>query len=97
MAFIQIIEFDTSEREEIEGLVDEWERATEGKRTTQRRILCQDRDDPGRYVNIVFFDSFESAMKNSALPETDLLAKKIQVLCGGPPGFRNLDVVEDQG
>ena len=56
----------------------------------------QDRDKPGRYFNIVFFDSYEEAMENSALPETDRLSKKLMGFANGPPTFYNLDVVDDQ-
>ncbi len=76
MAFVQIIEYRTSKPDEMQAVEDEWVEATEGKRTVRRRVLCQDRDNDGRYFNIVFFDSYEEAMENSAMPETDRLAKK---------------------
>ena len=62
----------------------------------RRRVLCQDRDDPRRYVNIVFFDSYESAMQNSALPETERLSTDMVAHLDGPPAFMNLDVIEDR-
>ena len=92
MAFVQVIEFRSSRIDEMEGVVAEWEKATEGKRTARRRILCQDRDNPGRYFNIVFFDSYEAAMENSSLPETDALSKAMMVFAEAPPIFYNLDV-----
>jgi len=92
MAFVQVIEFRSSRIDEMEGVVDEWEKATEGKRTARRRILCQDRDNPGRYFNIVFFDSYEAAMENSALPETDALSKTMMAFAEAPPIFYNVDV-----
>ena len=55
-----------------------------------------DRDNPGRYSIIVFFDSYEDAMKNSALPETDALAEKTAALADGPPTFVNLDIIEER-
>ena len=96
MAFVQIIEFRSSKFDEMVKLEDQWEKATEGKRTAGRRVLCEDHDDPGRYFNIVFFDSHESAMKNSALPETDEFSGKMMALADGPPTFYNLDVVDDR-
>jgi hypothetical protein len=45
---------------------------------------------------LVFFDSYEAAMKNSALPETDALSKKFMGLADGAPSFHNLDVVDDR-
>jgi len=39
-------------------------------RTVRRELLARDHSDPGRYFAIAFFDSYESAMENSDLPET---------------------------
>ena len=96
MAFVQIIEFSTSKTEQLQQLAEEWEKATEGRRTVTRRTLCRDRDDPDRYFNIVFFDSYESAMANSALPETDAFSKRLLELVDAAPTFSNLDVVDDR-
>jgi hypothetical protein len=96
MAFVQIIEFRTSQSEEMQKVADEWEKATEGKRLARRRVLCEDRDQPGRYLNIVFFNSYEDAMQNSSLPETDEFSTKMMGFAEGPPTFYNLDVVEDR-
>jgi quinol monooxygenase YgiN len=95
-SFIQIMQLKTSKVDEIRAAVDEWEKATEGKRTVERSIVCQDRDNPGRYSVIVFFDSYEDAMKNSALPETDALSKKVTALSDGPPTFVNLEIIEER-
>ena len=96
MAFIQVMEFRTSRVAEIEAAADEWEKATEGKRTVRQRVLCQDRDDPKHYFNLVFFDSYEAAMENSALPETDALSKELRGLVEGVPAFHNLEVVDER-
>ena len=95
-SFVQIIQLQTSKVDEIRAAADEWDKATEGKRTVQRSVVCQDRDEPGRHFVIVFFDSYEDAMRNSALPETDAFAKKTMALSGSPPVFYNLDVVEER-
>ena len=95
MAFIQIIEYHTSKPDEVRALGDEWEAAASTGRTATRRVLCQDRDDPSRYLNIVWFDSYESAMANSALPATQEFSGRMMGLADGPPTFFNLDVVED--
>ena len=94
--FVQIMDMRTDNIDAVRRVDDEWERATEGKNTVRRRILCQDRDDPSRYLNIVFFDSYESAMQNSALPETDRLSTTLDAALDGPPIFVNLDVLEDE-
>jgi hypothetical protein len=67
-----------------------------GKRKAGRRVLCQDRDNPGRHFNVVFFDPYEAAMENSSLPETDSFSKKMMSSADGAPTFYNLDVVEDR-
>ena len=51
---------------------------------------------PDRYFNIVFFNSYEEAMQNSSLPETDTFSKKMMGLADGPPTFYNLDVEDDR-
>ena len=65
MAFVQLIDFKASDIDALRKAGEEWERATEGKRTARRRLICRDRSEPGRYVMMVFFDSYESAMVNS--------------------------------
>lgn len=96
MAFVQIIEWRTKKIDEMRAVGEEWERATEGKRKAGRRIICEDRDQRGRYLTIVFFDSYEEAMENSSLPETEALSKRMMGLAEGPPTFYNLDVVDDR-
>ena len=95
MGFVQIIEYRTSKLDEMRKVGDEWEQKAAGQSKARRRVLCEDRDNAGQYVNIVFFDSFESAMENSQNPVTQEFAQKMMALADGPPTFRNLDVVED--
>lgn len=96
MGFVQIIEFRTSKADEMKALGDEWEKAAQGDSTARRRVLCQDRDNPGRYFNLVFFDSYDDAMKNSELPVTGEFAARMSQLVDGDMSFVNLDVVEDR-
>lgn len=96
MGFAQVIEFRTSRIDEMRAVADEWEKATEGKRKTLRRVICQDRDNQGRYFIIAFFDSYDTAMENSALPETDAFSKKMMSFADGAPKFLNLDVIDDR-
>ena len=58
--------------------------------------MAADRNQPGRYFAIVFFDSYESAMENSNLPETQAAAAKYMELSDGQPVFYDLDVIEDR-
>lgn len=97
MGFVQIIEFRTSKIEEMMELgrsSDPWDSSDN---TARRGVVCQDRDDPGRYFNIVFFDSYEDAMKNSNRPEIHEMSEKMGALGDGPPTFYNLDVIEEFG
>ncbi|HEX2699396.1 MAG TPA: hypothetical protein VHM89_04230 [Acidimicrobiales bacterium] len=94
MAFVQMIEFNTTRSDEISALIDDYRQNTEGVRSAGRAVVCTDRDQPNRYITIVEFDSYEDAMRNSELPETTAMAAKMAELCDGPPTFRNLDVVQ---
>ncbi|KRC66287.1 hypothetical protein ASE12_16905 [Aeromicrobium sp. Root236] len=96
MAFIQIIEGRTSHFDEMKALTEEFEGQDLGGHTLRRSIRTRDRDDPSRFMVIVFFDSYESAMENSNLPETNEFSQKMMALVDGPPTFHNLDVVEDK-
>jgi quinol monooxygenase YgiN len=96
MAFIQIIESRTKKFDEVQALSEEFFKATEGRRTLQRSIITRDHNDPDRYLIIAFFDSYESAMENSNLPETAAFAEKQMALLEGPPTFFDLDVIEER-
>lgn len=89
--FVQIIEFKTSRYDEVRALVDE---RRERPGLAVRGQIAQDRDRPGTYINIVEFESFESAMENSNSPETQEFATRMAELCDGPAKFYNLDLLE---
>lgn len=95
MSFVQIIDMRTKNVDEIQNLEREWEKATEGKRTLRRSIIGRDRNDPDHYLVLAFFDSYESAMTNSNLPETTEFGRKQSALLDGPMQFTDLDVIED--
>ena len=95
MAFVQLVEMRTKNVDEIMKLDQQWEQATEGKRTLRRSIVGRDRNDPERYVIIAFFDDYESAMKNSNLPETQEFAAKQSALADTVQ-FIDLDVIDDR-
>ena len=96
MSFVQIIEYRTSDPDGMRAADEEWRTASEGKRTARRAITTRDRNDPNRYLTIVFFDSYESAMENSNLPETAKAAAAFQQHSDGPPTFHDLDVIDDE-
>jgi hypothetical protein len=95
MAFVQVIEFRTNDIEEARQIDEQWRRATDGKRTARRQLVTRDRSDRGRYFVMIFFDSYESAMENSSLPETGAAAEKYMKISAGPPVFYDLDVISD--
>ena len=96
MAFIQIVEARAANLDALMALSLEWEQATEGKRTARRSVITTDRNDPTRHMIIVFFDSYESAMENSALPETESFAQRWADVVDGPMVFHDLDVIDDR-
>ena len=95
MSFVQIIELRTDRAEEVMALDREWEQATEGRRTLRRSIVTRDRTDPRRHLVLAFFDSYESAMQNSELPETQAFAERYRQLVDTDIVFHDLDVIDD--
>ena len=94
MGFLQIIDFRTDNIDAIKKSSEEWRAATEGKRTLRREIVAQDRNDPSHYLVLAFFDSPESAMENSNLPETQASAQQFASLTQAL-SFMDLDVIEE--
>lgn len=96
MGFVQIIEFRTSKLDDMERVGSEWEAAAGADRKARRRVLCKDRDSDDRYFNVVFFDSYEEAMENSEMDETQQFSRKLNELVDGQPTYFDLDIVEDR-
>lgn len=96
MSYIQIIEMHTSKFDEVQALEEAWEKATGNRRTLRRQVVTRDRNDPDLYMIIAFFDSYESAMENSNLPETGDIAGKMMALTDRPPVFHDLDVIDER-
>jgi hypothetical protein len=94
MGFMQIIEFRTSAIDDVRQIDEEWILASEGKRTVRHQFLARDHADPDRYFAVVFFDSYESAMENSDLPETKSASEKYMKVADGPPVFYDLDIIQ---
>jgi hypothetical protein len=95
MSFVQIVEFTTTDIDAVHELDEEWMRATEGKRTVTCELVARDRNNPDRYFALVFFDSYESAMRNSELPETQALAAKYREVTQDV-AYHDLDVLEER-
>lgn len=97
MTFVQLIEYETKHDEaELNRVMDEWMQATEGKRTMSREIHGRDREKSGHYVDIIEFPSYEQAMVNNDLPETQRTAQKFREMCTSEPRFVNLEVVDER-
>lgn len=96
MGFIQIIEFKTDDINGVRKLQHDYRQATAGKNTIRGEILTQDRNNPRRYFNIVFFDSYESAMQNSHLSETQADFENYKPVLDGPAVFYDFDVIDDR-
>jgi hypothetical protein len=95
MKFMQVIEYRTAQFDEVSKLMDAWLAQTEGKRAAGQGFTGRDRDEPGKYVDVIVFPSYEEAMRNSDLPETQTMAGKMASLCDGQVTFHNLDVVRE--
>jgi hypothetical protein len=91
--FIQIIDYHTDRGDEMEQLLDEWRDSTEGRRRTASAITTRDREDATHYIAIVEFPSYDEAMRNNDLPETQRFAARMTELCTEAPKFLNLDEI----
>ncbi|WP_123966985.1 ester cyclase [Streptomyces sp. TLI_185] len=96
MTFVQIIDCRTSRFDDINRLMDTWVEQTKGKRTATHAVVGKDHSDASHFIEIVEFPSYEEAMRNSNLPETDKIFREMVALCDEMPTFTDLDVVRDE-
>ncbi|WP_210591541.1 ester cyclase [Streptomyces sp. GESEQ-35] len=96
MTFVQLIDCRTSRFDEMNRLMDTWVEQTKGKRTATHSVIGKDRSDASHFIEIVEFPSYEEAMRNSNLPETDKVFREMVALCDEMPTFTDLDVVRDE-
>jgi hypothetical protein len=91
-AFLQLIEFHTSDLSGFRTVAELW-RERMGRETTARwGIVGADRDRPDTYVELVAFPDHAAAMRNSEHPVTSDFATQMQEVTEGEAHFRNLDV-----
>ena len=95
MGFMQIVEFTTNDYDSVRKIDQEWIASTAGERTAHRQIVARDRNRPDRFLALVFFDSYESAMQNSNLPKTQELAGRYGDVTTSV-AFHDLDIVSDE-
>jgi steroid delta-isomerase-like uncharacterized protein len=96
MTFVQLIDCRTNRFDDLNRLMDEWVAQTRGKRTATHAVVGKDLSDASHLVEIVEFPSYEEAMRNSNLPETERIFREMVALCDGMPTFTDLDVVRDE-
>ncbi|MGW0765052.1 hypothetical protein [Streptomyces sp. NPDC002676] len=95
MKFTQIIDFETDRIDEMRALSDEMEKRFGGRANgPTRRFILKDRNQPGRYLAVIEFNSHEEARQNSDDPETAKFSEQMAALCTRPPVFTDCDVVE---
>ena len=90
--FIQIMEFETSQIDELEALMKTFQEEHGDALLATKATVTEDRARPGHYLVIVEFDSYEEAMKNSNDPVTTEYAEKITAMLEGQQIFHDLDV-----
>lgn len=93
MTFTQTLTVQADSPEPLAELLDGWHRDQAGAAPGYRgaRVLA-DRDRPGRYVLEVEFSSEEEAQTNSARPETQAWAQKLQGVAQSEPVYNNYEV-----
>ena len=92
-AFVQLIEFQTQQYDQMDALIDGWKAEIGADRTAEWMVMGRDRDRDGTYMEVVEFPSAEAAQRNSDSPATTAFAGKMMALCDGPVTFHNLEVV----
>ncbi|MFD5568111.1 ester cyclase [Streptomyces cadmiisoli] len=95
MTFVQVIDCKTSRFDEMSRLMDTWVEQTRGKRAAAHNVIGKDRSDASHFIEILEFPSYEEAMRNSNLPETDRVFQEMVALCDELPTFTDLVVVRD--
>jgi len=91
-AFVQVIEFRTARLPEFQAIEDRWQDEIGGDRTARWAVTGADRAAPDRYLQIVGFPDYESAMANSKNPATSRFAEQLGAVCEGEAVFHDLDV-----
>jgi hypothetical protein len=91
-AFVQVIEFRTGRLPKFQEIEDRWREEIGTDRTARWAITGADRNAPDRYLQIVGFPDYDSAMANSKNPVTGRFAQELAGVCEGEAVFRDLDV-----
>ncbi|OIJ99140.1 ester cyclase [Streptomyces colonosanans] len=96
MTFVRLIDCRTRRFDEMNRIMETWVEQTRGKRTATHSVIGKDRSDASHFIEIVEFPSYEEAMRNSHLPESEKIFRDMVALCDEMPTFTDLDVVRDE-
>lgn len=94
--FVQLMEYQTSNPAEVKRVHDEWAQATQDTRRAKRLLLAKHHGNGNRFCELVFFDSYEDAMDNSRLAETQQFAERFREIVDGEITYLDLDVIDEQ-
>ena len=96
MRFIQIMDYETTRGDEIDAWMKEVSESGQEMPNIIRLAHTRDHDNPNHYVDIIEFTNYDDAMRNSAQPETDAMARDLAALCTSGPTYANLDVMMER-
>ena len=91
MKFFQVMEF-TGTSEEAIAAINNYVEIAGSETTVRRATVCEDRDNPGKLLQIIEFDSYEDAMINNEL-EVTKKASEEDTSNFGDVQFKNLNVI----
>ncbi len=96
MGFTQTMTVQAPSAEDLATLIDSWHRDQDGVAPGYQgaRVLA-DEDRPGTFVLEVEFSSKAEAERNSARPETQAWAERLQGVATGTPEYHNYEVAHE--
>jgi quinol monooxygenase YgiN len=93
--FVQVIDFQTDRIDEMRSLARNMEqRFGSTEHGPMRQVVLKDRNQPGRYLEVLVFKSRDDAMRTGQSPETSKFAEQMAALCSRPPAILDCDIVE---
>ncbi|HEY0699503.1 MAG TPA: hypothetical protein VGD43_17030 [Micromonospora sp.] len=96
MSFVQIIEYQSDQPDQVRKLADEWMRQLPSG-GPNRVLMGEDREKPGHFVMVAEFENYELAMMYSNRPKTGSYAERMRDVCTTDPRYVNLDVQLQEG
>ncbi|MEU6572875.1 hypothetical protein [Streptomyces sp. NPDC046805] len=95
MKYVQIIDFETERIDEMRDLARDIEKRFGGSEYgPERQAVLKDRSNPGRYIEVLMFNSYDEAMRSGQSPEAKQFAERMTALCTRPPTILECDVLE---